>query len=61
MRLPYADDVKSEQAELQASLHVIIRDKEIEAEGVLEFEDGEGRARLLPRTGRCRDGPEKES
>lgn len=58
--LPYADDLKRERVELREGLHVIIWDEEVEAEGILEFEDGAWRARLVPDTGRHRHEHEEE-
>lgn len=49
-----ADETKSEQVELRNGLRVIVWDQELEAEGVLEFEDKTWRARLVPGTGRSR-------
>ena len=58
--LSYADDTKSERVELREGLRVIVWDEELEAEGILEFEDGEWRAQLVPGTGRRRPVSEKE-
>ena len=52
--LNYPDDTKSERVELKEGMHVVVWDESLEAEGVLEFEDEEWRARLLPGTGRRR-------
>lgn len=57
--LSYADDTKSERVELREGLHVIVWDESVEAEGILEFEDGEWRARLVPGSGRYRKGREE--
>jgi hypothetical protein len=48
--LSHAEDVKSEQVELKEGMHAIIWDAGFEAEGVLEFEDEEWRARIVPGT-----------
>jgi len=58
--LGYPDDTKSERVQLKEGMHVTVWDGSLEAEGVLEFEDEEWRARLVPGTGRRRHGRVKE-
>lgn len=58
--LTNADDVKSERVELREGMHVIIWDGDIEAEGVLEFEDERRRAQIVPGTGSQRHGHAEE-
>ncbi len=56
--LSFADDTKSERVELREGMYVIIWDEELEAEAILEFEDGMWRGRVVPNTGRYRLTPE---
>ncbi len=55
--LNYPDDTKSERVELKEGMRVVVWDGCLEAEAVLEFEEEEWRARLVPGTGRQRRRP----
>ena len=45
--LENVDDMKSAPVELREGMHVVIWDEELEAEGILELEEGKWRARIV--------------
>ena len=57
--LSWPDDVKTEAIQLKEGMRVVIWDQDLEAEGVLEFEEGKWRARLVAGSGRSREAPNR--